>query len=1131
MDSVLYVINSNEPIILKDITIFSSSLLDNNQENIEKVIIGSSVKILEDYCFTGCINMTTIFINGSVSHIGSNCFDMCNNLNEVMIARGVKILGESCFKGCKSLTHIKLPLSITHINSKCFEDCINLQEISIQKQKNIVYCGDNVFKNINRNVNITFNCTIGYYYLNESMKYLITQNYNSNDPFCLAYKYVNENNSKFFDFDEFKIQYKDNSVLGMMNKFKSTSTRVISSIDTIDDFTSLYNASSSVNLSSDNNNITDGKTYLKFNSIVNSQENLIYIVIGTSVRNINTTFFSNCTNLKYIYFNGDLKNKFIGFLNCKKLEKIKIPTNISYLYSDYFNGCINLVNIDYSGNIISYYDNGCFNNCSSLRNFTIPSTINFIGRYCFSNCVNLTSLLISSTTIKIIPRGAFSLCSSLTSISIPDAVKHIDEFAFSGCTSLSNFTLPVAYAEKGLFLDCTNLTSVKFNKASTTTSNNLTYSIINYIGKYAFMGCTKLLNILTAPNTIPCVEEIRNYAFSGCTVLTSAEFIQTYTTFIGNNAFSNCTNLTSVLLYCNPGSYCFFNCTKMTLIYLKFGVNIINEYCFARCTSINNIVFSNNVSLKEIKENAFNSCSSITELTIPDSVSIVGDGCFANCSNLLNISFSNKITALPKNCFNRCYSLTSFTIDTTVLSIGSFCFDGCVSLTSLTIPESVTSLGLWCFSRYASNASSIIGSKFNSIDSNYGHYPTKDLDITFNNQSTIKIIENDDTLTQSILGSVFYSADAAKTAADAAKTAADKAKTAADATFVAADKAKTAAAAAATADATKLAYIIDSLKNTNIKDIVSNAVKTEYSKYFSEDKIIYTGNFHKDAGESSLTFLTDFIKNLNTTTAYNAAATATTTAYNAAATAATAAATAATAAKTAADKAKTVADKAKTAATAKTTAATAAKTAAYADYKTAIAAAKTAAATAATATTTAAAAAKTADDAAKTATSSNDFSSYFNNYITKDSKSLYDRIFAFYNYRINNSSFSAGVKEDELKNMGNAASQAYSNAIRNAAAAAAATAATTANPTAAAATDAATAAATAAAFSSKQASASASASAAFSSYPLFKMIPMPVNITFTGVSGPSSLNKIVKDKIYDIYNSDLYVNFIFSPSK
>jgi hypothetical protein len=138
MDSLLFLIDSYEPIVLKDITNFSSSVVSNNQANIEKVIIGSSVVLLEDYCFENCINMVYIYIPGTVSIIGANCFRGCINLNEVLISRGVQILGEACFKGCKNLTHFKIPLTITHIYSNCFEDCINLNEIEIQKQQNII---------------------------------------------------------------------------------------------------------------------------------------------------------------------------------------------------------------------------------------------------------------------------------------------------------------------------------------------------------------------------------------------------------------------------------------------------------------------------------------------------------------------------------------------------------------------------------------------------------------------------------------------------------------------------------------------------------------------------------------------------------------------------------------------------------------------------------------------------------------------------------------------------------------------------------------------------------------------------------------------------------------------------------
>ena len=127
-----------------------------------------------------------------------------------------------------------------------------------------------------------------------------------------------------------------------------------------------------------------------------------------------------------------------------------------------FYRCNNLKTVSVStGKFVGF---SAFSGCSALENIDIPSSILKIGEYAFYNCDKLsynisggikylgnkedpyiavigvtntsaTTLNISNTAI-IIYGEAFYDCSKLSSIKIPASVQYIGEYAFSGCTSL-----------------------------------------------------------------------------------------------------------------------------------------------------------------------------------------------------------------------------------------------------------------------------------------------------------------------------------------------------------------------------------------------------------------------------------------------------------------------------------------------------------------------------------------------------------------------------------------------------------------------------------------------------------------------------------------------------------------------
>ena len=163
-------------------------------------------------------------------------------------------------------------------------------------------------------------------------------------------------------------------------------------------------------------------------------------------------------------------------------------------------------------------------------------------------------------------------------------------------------------------------------------------STLKYIGKSAFSGCSKLVEI-NFPNGLNTIED---YAFSGCKSLKSIELPNSVEN-MGSNVFEECSSLESVSLpdgLKEIPSYTFEGCSKLTTITIKNGVEVIGHSAFSGCSSLTSITFPE--SLKEIQGSAFMNCIGLVEIRIPSQVKLVGGSAFSYCSSLQKVTFANQ---------------------------------------------------------------------------------------------------------------------------------------------------------------------------------------------------------------------------------------------------------------------------------------------------------------------------------------------------------------------------------------------------------------------------------------------------------------------------------------------------------
>ena len=106
---------------------------------VEKYIIGNSVKSIGEHAFSGCSGLTSVtFLGNNVTSIGRYAFSGCTRLPSITIPASVTSIGDEAFNSCSGLTSVTIPASVTSIGEGVFEYCKNLATITVE-DGNTVY--------------------------------------------------------------------------------------------------------------------------------------------------------------------------------------------------------------------------------------------------------------------------------------------------------------------------------------------------------------------------------------------------------------------------------------------------------------------------------------------------------------------------------------------------------------------------------------------------------------------------------------------------------------------------------------------------------------------------------------------------------------------------------------------------------------------------------------------------------------------------------------------------------------------------------------------------------------------------------------------------------------------------------
>ena len=111
----------------------------------EDYSVPNGIKIIGDYAFFNCKNLSNITLPEGITSIGDYAFSNCWSLSSITLPEGITSIGDSVFGACTSLSSITLPEGITSVEDNAFISCTSLSSITLLE--GVTSIGDSAFAN------------------------------------------------------------------------------------------------------------------------------------------------------------------------------------------------------------------------------------------------------------------------------------------------------------------------------------------------------------------------------------------------------------------------------------------------------------------------------------------------------------------------------------------------------------------------------------------------------------------------------------------------------------------------------------------------------------------------------------------------------------------------------------------------------------------------------------------------------------------------------------------------------------------------------------------------------------------------------------------------------------------------
>ncbi|MBQ8292515.1 MAG: leucine-rich repeat protein [Bacilli bacterium] len=422
--------------------------------------------------------------------------------------------------------------------------------------------------------------------------------------------------------------------------------------------------------------------------------NVTKVVIPNNITSIEKNAFTGCTSLIDIEIPNSIKS--IGnyaFSGCTSLISIVLPNSLEAIGEFAFSSCTNLKNIEFQqGTLLKILERGIFNSCA-LEKIEIPSSIEKIANGAFRNCSSLKEIIFSEDgSLLSIDSYAFEGLTSLEKIVLPKTIEELGGYIFSECTSLKEIYISNNITDvKSSFDDCEDLEKVYFD-GDITDWIKINYNDFwdVYKGEFELYlpneeGVYELVTDLVIPEgiqilvngslinnlkninsvTIPKGMVVEKAIFGTTKTINSLYYNGTVRDWLLNNTrenyYGSLEKIEHIYFKDLTGNYyevtelvipsgiekisyrAFYGMKNLKKVVISSSVTSIEPYAFCYCTNLEEVVFEENSSLKNLAGYAFRECTNLRNIVLPDSLENINWEAFQQCSSLYYINIPQNL--------------------------------------------------------------------------------------------------------------------------------------------------------------------------------------------------------------------------------------------------------------------------------------------------------------------------------------------------------------------------------------------------------------------------------------------------------------------------------------------------------
>ena len=317
-------------------------------------------------------------------------FNSFTSLTTVTLPSSLESIGENAFDFCSSLTTVTLPSSLSSIGQNAFSECTSLASVILLSNPESLNFVESAF---------AFNG------IDKPTLYYDPQFQNSNfskiSPYFKTITPLTSGTGYYID-------PTTNTLTPTATTFSGNGWSYNTSSNTL----TILSPSAWSEVNPDEPNAL--RNYLQANTVT-------------------VKFDDNCQIVVIPY------DAFKSFTNLTTVSSI--PTGLTAIDNDAFNGCAKLADLSLPENIEMIGDRA-FLGCSSLNDLSLSDKILHIGDNAFVSCPflskeTLTSLILP-TSLQYLGSNTFSQCSHITTLTLPTQLYFIGDSAFINCESLTD---------------------------------------------------------------------------------------------------------------------------------------------------------------------------------------------------------------------------------------------------------------------------------------------------------------------------------------------------------------------------------------------------------------------------------------------------------------------------------------------------------------------------------------------------------------------------------------------------------------------------------------------------------------------------------------------------------------------